>query len=247
MTEFILALSYLTLLPTSLTAEANPSLGRAARFFPLAGLLLGVLLTSVHFVFATFFNPLLAATLTVGVWVTLTGGKHLTGFARSLESFTAPAERRLEILRGPTIGALGITGLCLLLIAKVTALATLPSGSVLFAVYGAALFARWLIVLLAQRPVARAAGLIDELARGLTRETLVLATLLPAAFILFGAVEVRVLMAGVLAYLSAWLIGWLAQTRLGGVTDEVVGLVVEVAELVFLLAFAAQITSAIPA
>ncbi|MBL8046329.1 MAG: adenosylcobinamide-GDP ribazoletransferase [Anaerolineales bacterium] len=246
MNEFILALSYLTLLPTNSPTEANRQLGRAARFFPLVGLLLGVLLSSAHFVFATFFNPLLAATLTVSAWVTLTGGKHIIGLTRSLESFPAPVERRLEILRGPNIGGLGMAGLCLLLIAKVTTLATLPSGSVLLALYGATLFARWLIVMVAQRPVARTGGVVDELARGLTRETLVLATLLPAAFILFGAVEVRVLIAGGFAYLSAWLIGWLAQTRLGGITDEVLGLTVEVAELVFLLAFAAQIILASP-
>lgn len=145
-------------------------------------------------------------------------------------------------MRGPSVGVFSAAGVSLFLIAKVTALATLPSSSVLLAVYGATLFARWLMVMAAQRPVARTGGMMDELARGLTRETLVLAALLPAAFILFGVVEVRVLIAGVLAYLSVWLMGGLAQTRLGGMTNEILGLTVEVAELVFLLTFAAQIT-----
>lgn len=242
MNDFTLALSYLTILPINPTAPPT-HLGRAARFFPLVGFLLGVLLTSAHFVFATFFNPLLAAALTVGAWAMLTGGKHLAGLAHSCDGlFTTAPERRLEAMRGPSVGVFSAAGVSLFLIAKVTALATLPSSSVLLAVYGATLFARWLMVMAAQRPVAHTGGMMDELARGLTRETLVLAALLPAAFILFGVVEVRVLIAGVLAYLSVWLMGGLAQTRLGGMTNEILGLTVEVAELVFLLTFAAQIT-----
>jgi len=240
--ELALALSFLTILPVRPQTTALLQLGRAARFFPLVGLLLGALLSSAHFVFSTFFNPLVAATLTVGLWALLTGGLHLDGLADCCDGLfaAAPPERRLEIMRDPRVGAFGVIGLVLFLIAKVTALATLPSGSVMFAVYGATIFARWLIVLMAQQPLARAGGLAEEFKRGLSQETLLLATLLPAAFLLFGMVEIRVLIAGVLAYGCAWLIGRLARARLGGITGDVLGLTVEAAEWVFLLTFAAQ-------
>lgn len=247
MNEFALALSFLTILPVSPQTTALLPLGRAARFFPLVGLLLGALLTSAHFVFSTFFNPLLAATLTVSLWALLTGGLHLDGLADCCDGLlaAAPPERRLEIMRDPRVGAFGAVGLSLCLIAKVTALATLPSNSVLFAVYGATIFSRWLIVLVAQQPLARPGGLAEEFRRGLSRETLLLATLLPAVLLLFGVVEIRVLIAGVLAYGSAWLIGRLARARLGGITGDVLGLTVEVTELVFLLTFAAQFSASL--
>lgn len=240
--EFALALSFLTILPVSPKTPALLQLGQAARFFPLVGLLVGALLTSAHFVFSSFFNPLLAATLTIGLWAVLTGGLHLDGLADCCDGLLAAVapERRLEIMRDPRVGAFGAVGLSLFLIAKITALATLPSSSMLLAVYGAAIFSRWLIVLVAQQPLARTSGLAEEFRHGLSRETFLLASLLPAAFLLFGVVEIRVLVAGVLAYGSAWLMGRLARVRLGGVTGDVLGLTVEVAELVFLLTFAAQ-------
>lgn len=245
MNEFALALSFLTVLPVNPKDAPLLQLGRAARFFPLVGLLLGALLTSAHFVFSTFFNPLLAATLTVALWAVLTGGLHLDGLADCCDGLLAATtpERRLEIMRDPRVGAFGVVGVVLFLMAKVTALATLPSTSVFFAIYGATLLARWLIVIVAREPLARTGGLADDFRRGLTRETLLLATLVPAAFLLFGVVEIRVLIAGVLAYGGAWLIGRFARARLGGITGDVLGLTVEISELIVLLTFAAQFSN----
>jgi adenosylcobinamide-GDP ribazoletransferase len=239
----LLAIGFLTAVPVQTDAPHADTLGRAARWFPFVGFCLGGMVASAHWGLMQVFPPLVAAALTVTLWAALTGGLHLDGLADCCDGLLAATtrERRLEILRDPRLGAFGVAGLTLFLIAKVAAVSALPVAALLPFV-AAATFARWLIVLAARQPLARPSGLAAEFAAGQTRTTLGLAALLPVALLGLGVFgSWRLLLAAALAHLIALGLIGLARARLGGVTGDVFGLIVELSELAALLAFVGQL------
>lgn len=247
-----LALGFLTVLPARADSFQPGDLGRAAAWFPIIGFGLGAILAAAHFFFNQLFSPLLAAALTVALWAAITGGLHLDGLADCCDGLLASAtrERRLEIMRDPRLGAFGAVGLFLFLALKILAVASLSNPPAIpFAVRWlppldlpllpftlAAVIGRWLILLVARQPPARPGGMGADFALGLTPVTIIVAALTPLALVVVGGA--RAFAAAALAHLVALGIVALARNRIGGVTGDVLGLTVEVAELVVLLVFA---------
>lgn len=264
-----LAFSFLTTLPVpglaarKGAAETNAplALGRAAIWFPLVGLVLGLLLAGALWLLARIFPPLLAAALLVTLWAALTGALHLDGLADCGDGLLAATtrDRRLEILRDPRLGSFGALSLVFFVLLKVLAVASLVEGSlpsgqslgmapaavasragglIVLPLVLATVTGRWLILLAARQPGARPEGLGAAFARGLG----------PAALWVAGAFTLgaaflggwRGLSAVAAAHLAAAFVFRAARTRLGGLTGDVFGLTVEVAELTVLLVFAAH-------
>jgi adenosylcobinamide-GDP ribazoletransferase len=252
-----LALGFLTAIPVRADSAGPDDLGRAAAWFPAVGWLIGALLAGAGAALNLLFPSLLAAALVVALWAALTGGLHLDGLADCCDGLFASAapERRLEIMRDSRLGAFGGIGLGLFLIVKVASVAALLSASPiaqnllritnyglrgpLVALLLGPCLARWLILWVARQPSARPGGLGASFAAGLTPGSLVVAGLLPAVLIVLGGW--RAVAATVAAGLVVWGAAALARARLGGVTGDVLGLSVELAELAVLLAYAAYV------
>src|SRR5829696_1611170 len=99
--EFWLAATFLTTLPSPSFVVPQGGLGLAGRWFPLVGLVIGLLLWVVQSLAERFFSPTLTGALVVLAWVAVTGGLHLDGLADCCDGLlaTTSRERRLEILR----------------------------------------------------------------------------------------------------------------------------------------------------
>ena len=236
--ELALAFSFLTVLPMPMVEYQAGLLGRAGRWFPVVGLVIGGLLTAAHGVLSQLFPPLLTAGLVIALWAVLTGALHLDGLADCCDGLLAPTsrERRLEIMRDPRTGAFAVVGLVLFLLVKVTALAALPAALPVLLL--APTWARWLLLWVARQPLARPGGLGADFAAGLTGRTLLGALILPLLLsLLFPTLRLWAALALMLGL--TWAITRMAGARLGGVTGDVYGLAVELGELAFLLAYAA--------
>lgn len=210
--------------------------GRAALWYPLVGSVIGAL-TWLAWTGASFvFSPLMAGVVTLAVWVLLTGGLHLDGLADCCDGLFASVmpDRRLEIMKDPHVGAFGVIGLILILFLKAAALASLtPISS--FGILLAASLARWCILPAGLLPLARPSGMGSDFAAGLQRSFIILAVLIPLVLaILLGLRGVLASIAGLGAAASVL---WLAKSRIGGVTGDVLGMIVEIVETVVLLAF----------
>ncbi len=232
--SFWQALIFLTTLPTPVVDWERGDLGRAAGYFPAVGFLLGGILYGVWWGFDLFLPPLIAAVLVIILWAVLTGGLHLDGLADCGDGVLAAVsrERRLEILKDSRVGAFGAITLVLHLFLKIALVASLtnPLGLIL-----APVVARWLLLPTAKRPLARPGGMGAEFAATIAPRAMWLGALFP---LILGA---GLGWAGVLGVVSAvmmmMLIWRLAQNRLGGITGDVFGLVVEMGETAVLLFF----------
>lgn len=226
------AISFLTTMPTPTHRFV---LDRQTLFwFPFVGLGLGVVLAALSLVLAVFFPPMVTAALLVGGWAALTGALHLDGLADCGDGLLAPVvrERRLEIMRDARIGTFGVTALTLVLMVKFAALASLPTPWP--ALLLAPTWARWLLLPAMQRPLARSDGMAARMQTSLDGRQL--AWLALPALLLMGVLCFwywQVLPASIAAILAALGVLRLAERRIGGVTGDVYGAVVEVSEAVF--------------
>lgn len=227
-----LAVSFLTILPVPQVPFIEGGLGRSARFFPLVGLLVGGIVWGASELLINWFSPLVAGVVVVALWSVVTGGLHLDGFADCCDGLFVPAERerRLEIMRDPRIGTFGTVGLILLLLLKASLLATIiPNFDLRPLLMLPPVVGRWLILPVAAQPAATERGMGANFAQGLDGQTLLVALLLPFGLSLFFG------WAGVAVLLAAHGVGalgvWLGRARIGGVTGDVLGFVVESAEV----------------
>ncbi len=224
----------MTTLPIRLPADwsAGDS-GRASVWYPVVGLVIGAITWLAWNGANRVFPPLVASILTLIVWVLLTGGLHLDGLADCCDGLfmTAAPERRLDVMKDPHIGAFGVIGLVLVLMLKAVALSAIPSPGILLATS----LARWCILPAALMPLARPSGMGADFATGFRRSFIVWGAIVPLAVaILLGIRGVLSIIAGLVA---AALVLWLAKARIGGITGDVFGMVVEVVEATVLIAF----------
>lgn len=232
-----IALQFLSSLPVRLRRMPTPAeTGRSLLWYPAVGLLFAALLAGVDSMLAG--APLLLhAAILLAVWIFLTGGLHLDGFADTTDAWVGgygDRERTLAIMKDPRSGPMAVVALIVLLLLKFTALA---------AVLQAAPGNHWWIVPVLGRatllgvflttPYVRPGGLGEALANHLPRTAgwVVLAGCLLAGWLSLGSV----LLAGIAAF--AWL-RWLLLRRLGGTTGDTAGAMLECLEVVLLVGLA---------
>jgi adenosylcobinamide-GDP ribazoletransferase len=225
------AFSFLTAIP----AHADPrerKPGWIFSYFPLVGLLIGGIL----FLGADLraFPHDLNAFMLLFIWVALTGGLHLDGFADSCDGLlaTTTPERRLEIMKDPRAGSWAVVGLIILLLGKWLALREI-SGMMLIL---APVMGRWAMVLAASIfPYARGtSGVGGHYRQGLGRVQVTIASIV--ALGTGAAYGWPVALVMILPLAVTGIIGRWASPRLGGgLTGDVYGAICEVTELVVLL------------
>jgi len=231
------ALAFLTVLPVA-TREGAPGerLGRAV--FPAVGLLLGLVAWVALWLGSLLAGPLFGAVAALATLALLTGGLHLDGFADFADGMlvVASRERRLEIMRDPRLGAFGVIGIVLLLLADAALLGRLSTHVALSALVAAGAFSRLtMLVVLVALPYVRPEGL-GRAAVGSGGRDLVLGALLAAPALLLDWRHAALGL--VFAAAAAASVALLAQKRIGGATGDVYGAVAETTQLAVLLAFA---------
>ena len=206
--------------------------------------MLGMTIAGVDLVTARLFPGLLGSLLTVTAWKLLTGGLHLDGLADCLDGLVGrDREHRLAIMRDSRIGTFGAVGLILFLMLEIVTVAELSPDVRWRALTVVPTLARALPPVLARCfPSARATG------QGAAFMAGVGVAAAPLATILAGLVAVVTLRAaGVAALIAAFVVGfavaWFQSRRLGGLTGDVFGAVVELAELVALLTVLAWLSA----
>lgn len=241
MISLLAAFQFLTTFPAlirrSFTAQ---ELGRAVGYFPVVGLALGGLLYGLGSGLRLIFPSQVVAVLVLAAWMLLTRALHFDGFLDTCDGLFGgfTPERRLEIMRDSRVGAFGVAGGGLLLLAKYAAILSLPhlSGLLLAPVFG-----RWaLSIAIFAFPYARERGMGRDMKDNVGWSQVILATLISllTAWLFAGGTGLLALaVAGAVLWLGA---GFILR-RIPGLTGDSYGALCEIVELVILLMFAVQI------
>jgi adenosylcobinamide-GDP ribazoletransferase len=234
------ALAFLTVLPVRLRdGEATEADVAASRYaYPVVGLGIGLALALLSLALGYGrAAPLLSSFLLVAAWAAIPGGLHLDGLADTGDGLFlwGDPDRRLEAMRDPRVGSFGLLAVVLVVLGKFAALSTLTGRRRALALIGAAAVSRTLILV--------AAGLAPYARREGTGRTVVEATtVVDSLWSVVAALVLGALLAGevgLLASAAALLVSWwlshLATQRLGGVTGDILGAIVELGELAYLV------------
>lgn len=241
-TRYLVAQQFLTRLPTPRWIDYEPGgLARAAKYFPLVGLVVGGLSALIWLIVAPVVPSPVAAGLALGFLILATGALHEDGFADCCDGLGGGAnrERALEIMRDSRIGAYGAIGLIMTIGLRWVALSGFDLASGAIALVLASVFGRGaMVALLSYGAYARTEGAARDVKDGVTKSELLIAVIfcVAVAIIMAGLTGLFALLA-VLAGSALWL-AWLTH-RLGGYTGDGLGAAEQIGQIVALLWLAA--------
>jgi adenosylcobinamide-GDP ribazoletransferase len=233
---FFTALAYFTRIPcTCWAGSSEDDLNHAAKYFPLAGIVVGLVGAAVFRLAHMVLSGDLAVILSMVATLWLTGAFHEDGLADAMDGLGGgwTKEQALTIMRDSRIGSYGAVALVMVLLAKFTALthvspAVLPA--VLVAGHGLSRFAA--VMLIRFQDYVRPAGKAKPLAQQISRGELLLAAI-------FGLVPLLAQPRWLWALLPVVLVWvWFSrklQQRLGGYTGDCLGAMQQLCEVAFYL------------
>lgn len=246
MNGFFHALAFLTRFPVprSLSPEAW---AQSAAWYPLVGVVIGLFTAVLAWGSLWLFPPLLASALVLAGWAWVTGGLHADGWMDTADALgsSRSRERMLEIMKDSRTGAMGVLAGVMLFAVKLAALYamfTLADSQTRFALLlvPPVLARTGLVLAIACYPYLErdGKGMASGLKEGLTPGRRWAAWLggASAVFIVGGPVFALIVLV-LWLLVSAWFNRHIVK-RLGGLTGDTYGALVELTEAV-LLAFAA--------
>jgi adenosylcobinamide-GDP ribazoletransferase len=238
---FLIAIQFLTRLPVPAWVKASEeTLGKATRFFPLVGVIVGAG-AALTFWLLQHILPRSAAVLGSIVFTAfITNGFHEDGLADTFDGFGGgwTKEQALEIMRDSRLGTYGALALVFLILGKYSFLSSIASVS-------PGQFWRWLVVahtgsrwtvlpVCAWLPYARAEGQGKLVAKQIGKADIFIGsvTLLFTVLLLsWQAALAVVLVTGLTTLLS----GFYYRARLSGVTGDCLGATNQLTEVTIYL------------
>ncbi|PLX35573.1 MAG: adenosylcobinamide-GDP ribazoletransferase [Hyphomicrobiales bacterium] len=241
--EMKAALIVLTRLPLPELSPFPPQ-GRVVWAYPIAGAAVGLIGGMAMLLAGLALPAAMAAVLGLAVSVLLTGALHEDGLADFWDGIGGGRARaeKLAIMRDSHLGSYGALALILSFAARLTALAALgPLGALAF-VTAQAMSRGALALPMRLNPPARSDGLIAE--AGKPGPIAFMAAIgLPLALSLVVLPGASGLIAAAAACAAAWLVGLIARFQVGGITGDVLGAAVQMAEIAFLWTIAASLAA----
>ena len=238
--SFLAALRFLTIVPLAWRCEQDGRFFAASvAWFPLIGLLIGLICAGFISCLMPFFPPPVLALAAIVLLASVSGCLHLDGLADSGDGLLSarPRERILEIMRDSHTGAMGVIAIVVVLLGKYAALSSLDGPTLPATLIVMPLAGRCAIVLtMACLPYARAGEGLGRLfyspgSRWAALWALALLVIVPA----FGGwrMSLTVLFA-VLTTVSLFSL-W-CRARINGATGDTLGAVCELTEMMVAMA-----------
>ncbi len=239
MRNFLLAMSFLTIIPTyGQRLASEKEMAFSLYFYPLVGFLIGGLLAAVAYLAHWLSMGLAGDALILVLWILITGAMHMDGLMDSADGLFSgrDRERKLEIMRDSRVGAMGVVSMAAVLLLKISFMNQLPLEQKLLALFIAPALGRWAMVYaISFFPYARSGpGLGNSFGTKKGKEKVAGAAIL----LLLGALGAGgwkvllplIISVGVMIIIARWMSG-----ILGGLTGDNYGALCESTETVWLM------------
>lgn len=236
---FWAALEFLTIIPSlRRKVSGQVEIGRSLVYFPLVGLLLGLIILGLDFVLRLVLPLPVVGAILIGAMAVVTGAIHLDGFMDTCDGLGGHSpERRLEIMKDSRVGAFGVVGIVILLLMKYGALVSLTPGLRVGALVAMPVLGRWAMVFgVTGYPYARPEGLGKAFVQQASWPRFWVATVLALIIVVvFGR------WIGLVTFMGVGLVVWGAATlmkrKFTGLTGDSYGALCELSEAMSLVLF----------
>ena len=248
--DLSLAIRFLTIFPIASFPLSNnnnqdeeedleENFANSMAFFPLVGMLIGVLLVILRRIFYYLpVSPLVGDTLILIVWIWLSGGLHLDGFADSVDGFLGGHDKEeiLKIMKDSSTGAKGVVALVSLLLLKFVLLIETPLFLKDAVLFFTPTIGRWSMVIAAF--IGKPARLKNSMGKlfmdyvGWRELAFASLTMSVIGILLFRLYFLHLVIIGIGIVL---LILKYCQKRIGGISGDILGAINEIVEVSILL------------
>ena len=243
MIDFITGFQFLTRIPIVSQSEwSAESFGRSVKFFPIIGGIIGLLLFGFVYLVQHFWGfgvPIHAMAIgVIIIEIGLTGGLHCDGLMDTADGVFSgrPREGMLEIMKDSRVGAFGAMAFSLLILVKYSFIMDIDPTLLPVAVLVMPIVGRTAVVIgITLYPYARTNGLGKVFYECSHRQTLYAAGI--TALLLFIPLGKTAMMSAAFGLFIAIVFCQYVSKKLGGLTGDVYGAIIEITEIAALLVF----------
>jgi len=232
--RFLYALQFLTIISIPWRREISPEeLGRSAGYFPVVGLIIGLVLVGLDWLFGLLLPSAVVNALLIVSLVVITGVLHLDGFVDTCDGIAGhkTAEDRWRVMHDSRVGGFGIVGIVLLLLVKYVSLNSIPLPLMMTTLVLMPVISRWATVYaIFAYPYAKPSGLGKAFKQGTNWLRFTMATLI-ALVVVVGLAQLVGLAIMFLIWVMAVAMAAYLKSKFSGLTGDTYGAINEVAEV----------------
>lgn len=241
MKNFILMLQFLTRIPINITIDVDDnSFKKGIVYFPLVGLVVGILNALVYLLFIRFFPALITSVFITLFNVCLTGAFHLDGLSDTCDGIysSRTKERMLEIMKDSRVGTNGVVAIFFDLCLRILLLSSISKTDAVKAILVSAILSRTMLVLLSYiSEYARKEGGLGNLYIGkITLKTTILAILI-GTFLAAVILQWKAILVVLPVIIITFLYNKYMKSKIGGMTGDTLGAAVELTEILVFFIF----------
>lgn len=238
MNRFLAALQFLTIIRLPWRRDVQlEELGRSTGYFPVIGLIIGLILVGLNWLFGLVLPSAVATALLIVSLVVISGALHLDGFVDTCDGIAGhkTVEARWKVMRDSRVGGFGIVGVVLLLLVKYVSLSSIPEPLLLTTLVLMPVVSRWAMAYaIFTYPYARSSGLGKAFKQGTSWPRFTMATIITVA-----VVVVLAQLVGLGIMFLIWVITVVMaayfKSKFSGLTGDNYGAINEVAEVAVLI------------
>jgi adenosylcobinamide-GDP ribazoletransferase len=258
MKGLLLAIQFLTIIPVRIRGTISErQIGGSGVFFPLVGVLQGLVASLGVLVLIKVFPPEVVSGLVMLLLIATNGGFHLDGLADTFDALAVKStgdslrdrQKRLSVMKDSATGAIGVTAIVMAILLKYLLINSLfqkhnPEGAA-YLLFLMPVFSKWaMIPVMAHGRPARDGGLGKMFIDGTGLRAVILSSLLlvaiyfaatiPSGFLTVSSTARLLCLSGLLLYAVGFLWSFFCGRKFGGLTGDTTGAAAEVADLLFL-------------
>lgn len=256
---FVVAMQFLTIIPMPIQVPFEKKvLHKGIVFFPIVGVLIGVILSLFGFALPYVMPPALASIIIVLLWIVLSGGLHMDGLMDSADGLLSRRSRAemLDIMKDSRVGSFGVLAAIFVIALKWSSLYTILTMIqlkqlsivwLILIIIGTVMWSRWwMVIAISSWKPARSGGL-GALFHGIGLNYVSISTALSLFIYLISLMiyvakypmDVHFLWLAIVIPIMSAIIGWITakwmKAKLDGLTGDTYGAMTEMIESLILV------------
>ena len=155
MKRFISILQFMTRIPINIDTGFDEEFHKTITYFPLVGLVLGVLIYIIGLVSGIFFDSFITSIIVTLALVILTGGLHIDGLGDTFDAIYSyrDKERMLEIMKDSRLGTNSLLAIIFLILLKIGFIYSIINNNLLWTVIFMPVVARLGVIVMMYKTV----------------------------------------------------------------------------------------------
>ena len=155
MKRFISILQFMTRIPINIDTGFDEEFHKTITYFPLVGLVLGVLIYIIGLVSGIFFDSFITSIIVTLALVILTGGLHIDGLGDTFDAIYSyrDKERMLEIMKDSRLGTNSLLAIMFLILLKIGFIYSIINNNLLWTIIFMPVVARLGVIVMMYKTV----------------------------------------------------------------------------------------------